>query len=339
MFTEIEYLQFRNERQILYKSKNSPIATIGEKSYIVKAIFEDSDSSNLLIGNYCSIAHDIVFVVGLNHDFQQVTTYPLELIGKTESPNDEFPKQENTISRNVNENQILIGHDVWIGRGVCILDGVRIGNGAVVGANSVVAKNVPPYAVVAGNPAKIIKYRFNEKIIQKLQNIKWWYWNEKKIIEHKEDMRCIESFTELFYDSSMERRIANETTAKLKMWRSMGYKLVYFLPDFRTVGSVWQKVIKEYIYRYTEKEKNILIYDANPEKDIAEIEWIENLIKSKAQPPIIIENHSKKNISFDILQNVDEFITTHLYESIQCIDYGEDYGVKIISGFRNKIFD
>ena len=80
------------------------------------------------------------------------------------------------------ENQgVEIGNDVWIGEAVFINDGVKIGTGAVVGAHSVVTKDVPPYAIVAGVPAKMIRYRFDEETIQKLLESKWWEWADEKL--------------------------------------------------------------------------------------------------------------------------------------------------------------
>ena len=79
-----------------------------------------------------------------------------------------------------------IGNDVWIGRSAIVLSGVNIGNGAVIGAGSVVTKDVPDYAIVAGNPAKLIRYRFDEHTIQELQSLKWWAWPDEKIKQYAE---------------------------------------------------------------------------------------------------------------------------------------------------------
>jgi serine acetyltransferase len=79
------------------------------------------------------------------------------------------------------KGDIVIENDVWIGAKSTIMSGVKISNGAVVGAGSLVSKDVPPYAIVVGNPAKIIKYRFSEEQIQKLLTISWWKWDEQKI--------------------------------------------------------------------------------------------------------------------------------------------------------------
>lgn len=80
-----------------------------------------------------------------------------------------------------NLKPIEIGNDVWIGANVTILRGVHIGDGAVIGANTLVNKDIPPYAIVVGCPARVIKYRFEETVIQKLLNLKWWNWTDEKI--------------------------------------------------------------------------------------------------------------------------------------------------------------
>ena len=79
------------------------------------------------------------------------------------------------------KGDIIVGNDVWIGAKATIMSGVKIGDGAIVGATATVTKDVPPYAIVAGNPAKIIKYRFNEKQIESLLKIAWWDWTEDRI--------------------------------------------------------------------------------------------------------------------------------------------------------------
>lgn len=92
------------------------------------------------------------------------------------------------------KSEIEIGNDVWIGRGVKILPGIKIGDGVIIGAWSVVAKDVPAYAVVVGNPARIRRYRFSKEQIKKLLEIKWWDWDPEKILAERKYMLDIEVF-------------------------------------------------------------------------------------------------------------------------------------------------
>lgn len=128
-------------------------------------------NKNVKIGKYCSFAKDIYYF-NANHPIEKFTTHPIIY--------NKIFKMVN--SEKIYRNNLNIGNDVWVGQNSIILSNVRnIGNGAIIAAGSVVTKNIPPYAVVAGVPAKIIKYRFDEKTIQKLEEIKWWDWDEDKI--------------------------------------------------------------------------------------------------------------------------------------------------------------
>ena len=174
--------------------------TIGTGSYVVGATLEfgGGKMNNILIGNYTSIGHRVLFISGYNHDYHRVTTYPFEDIAAGGLTN---------TSTKANHYQIIIGNDVWIGRGVTILSGVRIGNGAVIGAGSVIAKDVPPYAIVVGNPAKIIKYRFTNDIIEKLQKIKWWYWEKSDIDQGLNLMDDPQKFIAQYYKEKPANQI------------------------------------------------------------------------------------------------------------------------------------
>lgn len=113
-------------------------------------------NSNLKIGNFCSIANDTVFLLGGEHDYNKISTYPFK---------SKFFKEPES----KNKGDIIISDDVWIGYGSTILSGVTIGQGAIIGAKSIVTKDVPPYAIWAGN--KVIKYRFEKNIIKELLGI------------------------------------------------------------------------------------------------------------------------------------------------------------------------
>lgn len=130
-----------------------------------------------MIGKFCSIAKGVQFMMGAaNHRMASFSTYPFNVMGglwrETTTPHiDELPKKGDTI----------VGNDVWIGREAKILPGVKIGDGAIVAAYAVVAKDVPPYAVVAGNPARVVKMRFPEEVVELLLKLRWWDWPVEEI--------------------------------------------------------------------------------------------------------------------------------------------------------------
>lgn len=118
-----------------------------------------NSSEKLVIGSYCSIADDVMFILGGNHEYKYFSTFPVRR---------KLLQEE---SETTTKGPIIVADDVWIGMGVKILSGVHIGQGAVIGAGSVVTKNVDPYTIVAGNPAKVIKQRFDRSIVEKLIKI------------------------------------------------------------------------------------------------------------------------------------------------------------------------
>ena len=102
------------------------------------------------------------------------------------------------------KGDIIIENDVWIGANSTVMSGIKIGNGAIVAAGSTVTKNVPPYAIVAGNPAKVVKYRFTDEQIKKLLSIAWWDWDEQKIKNNAMNMWSdnINEFINKFYENN-----------------------------------------------------------------------------------------------------------------------------------------
>ncbi len=138
------------------------------------------------IGNYTSINE--ICIVGwasYGHDVSKISNYPFGWHAPHLTDPEKFKDKSRVKVLNM-KKVTNIGSDVWIGSGVSIKCGVTIGDGAVVGYNSNVTKDVPPYCVVAGNPAKFIKKRYSDEIIDELIKIKWWNWPEEKIKENQE---------------------------------------------------------------------------------------------------------------------------------------------------------
>jgi len=133
------------------------------------------DDRKLIVGNFCSIANNVHIYLGGNHRTDWVTTYPFGHIYQDIFNSFDGKGHPST------KGDVIIGNDVWIGDNVTIMSGVTIGDGAVIANNSHVVKNVEPYSIVGGNPAKLIKYRFKKEQIEKLLLIQWWNWDDEKI--------------------------------------------------------------------------------------------------------------------------------------------------------------
>ncbi len=158
-------------------------STIGDYSYINT----NSKVSNTIIGKFCSIGPNVQIVLG-THPSKFVSSHPVFYANnkpfKTFSDGIYFKEYED----------VVIGNDVWIAEGVLIPGGITIGDGAIIMARAVVTKNVEPYSIVGGIPAKHIKYRFDVETINRISQTKWWDWEEKKLKENYKKFHDSEHF-------------------------------------------------------------------------------------------------------------------------------------------------
>lgn len=160
-------------------TRKYPTFSYGKATYGIPKIKRWDKRSKLLIGSYCSISRNVQIFLGGNHRPDWVTTFPFPHYYSSEK---KITKYE------VSKGDVIIGNDVWLGDGCTILSGVKIGHGAVIGCNAVVAKDVPAYAIMVGNPAKVARYRFDETIINALLNAAWWNWPEDELIKNMEKL-------------------------------------------------------------------------------------------------------------------------------------------------------
>lgn len=141
----------------------------------------DFIGDKLIIGKFCMIASGVTFIMnGANHRMDGLTTYPFNIFGgdweRVTPRMEDLPYKGDTV----------IGNDVWIGANATIMPGVKIGDGAIIATNATITKDVAPYAVVGGNPAREIKKRFSEEKIEELMEMRWWDWDIQKITDKLE---------------------------------------------------------------------------------------------------------------------------------------------------------
>jgi virginiamycin A acetyltransferase len=308
--------------------QNFPILNIGTDSYVVSSeihtgINLGSDFvHNIQIGKYCSIGTNFTVLIDLTHDYKSITTSDALFM----------PGIENKIRR---KGQIIIQNDVYIGHHVTIMAGATIGNGAVIGAESVVRKDIPPYAIAVGNPCQVVKYRFPEHIIKKLQIIRWWDFDEKELIENCElFQKDIHIFVDRFYQTSQDKqKLPNDIRPYKK-------EVTYlFCPDIEAPFSIWQKVLRSFHDKFAKNDNvSLLLFIKNNGNIINQTTTIKSFINGYSKIPdiIIYEDDFDERALF---MKSDYFITTRDPNIVRWSTYADEFGTKIISGVDIPIFD
>lgn len=137
----------------------------------------DFSKVKLVIGKFCAIAAETKFIMTGDHKLDAFSTFPFPIFGHG------WETAFNVFDLPV-KGDIIVGNDVWFGYDSLVMNGVKIGNGAIIASRAVVVKDVPAYSIVAGNPAKVVKMRFDDKTIQELERIAWWDWSKEKITKN-----------------------------------------------------------------------------------------------------------------------------------------------------------
>jgi lipopolysaccharide transport system ATP-binding protein len=171
-----------------------PYCKFGDFTYGKPNVIRWGNIGTLTVGKFCCISENVTFLLDADHRMEWVTTYPFTSLKvqkhlKWMKPQPYIESKGNTIVEN----------DVWIGYDATILPGVKIKDGAIIGAKSVVTKDVDSYQIVAGNPAKLIRYRFPQLDIFALLKIKWWDWDIQKIKQNVELMKNTSQFIKVHY--------------------------------------------------------------------------------------------------------------------------------------------
>ena len=315
--------------------QNSVLMTFGPGSYLMSGtIVYGVGERHVLVGRYSSLADGLTFNIGQNHNLHNITTYPFENLRCLKTGD-----HQNHAAA-VTRGQIIIGSDVWIGDNVCLMGGVRIGNGAVIGANTVVAKDIPPYAVAVGNPARIIKYRFDEETIRRLQKIKWWNWSAEKIEAHRAfleggDMEGFLAACERAYTPPSADEAA-DIAATVRTLRAEQYTIYYFIPDFSADDAVWRYAVESYITSYRARDKAALILAVSREEEAKEplAAIAARLAACGDDTPLIFTHTPAQGREFSpaILQASDVLITTKEDVSSRAVDDAADAGLAIRYG-------
>ena len=305
-------------REISFDSKKH-FLTIGVKSYIVGGNLFPDEKNHVLVGNYSSISDTVCFLIAQEHNYHAVSMYPFynEIVRKQD---DETFREiynshwnDDTLKAFYDSRQVVIGHDVWIGKDVTIFGGVRIGTGAVVATHAVVTKDVPAYSIVAGVPARVIKYRFEPEIIRKLLAIKWWNWQYEEVLMNLGLLNDPNAFVEKYYSPELENFPRDEIGDHLRNLKSHGVRIFASILDFKSKFPLWKKIMED--FSKSELSNSALICYA--EKNMSN----EEIRKTVDFADQLDSNIILSDLSIDALRETDIFITTKNFNSMVALDF------------------
>ena len=162
----------RGRPGVTFLPERYPQYEVGHGSYGDLSVIEFGEGAVVRIGAYCSFARGCQVFLGGEHRTDWVTTYPFSALDRRFASISGHPRTR---------GDVTIGNDVWMGREAMVMSGVTIGDGAVIGARAVVTRDVPPYGIVAGNPATLVRHRFAPEVVERLLAIAWWRWPAERV--------------------------------------------------------------------------------------------------------------------------------------------------------------
>lgn len=319
---------------IFGEGKSFPVLTIGKDSYIEEAwvenVVDDKYIYNIQVGRYSAIAHDVTFIIDMNHDYRKPALGRITGIAYRRP---EFTKRK---------GQIIIMNDCWIGEKTIINSGVTVHNGAVVAAGAVVSKDVPAYSIVAGNPAKVIGYRFDEKTINMLKRIKWWNWSYDKVLERSQDLYGdIDSFTQKYINEVGD--LYNVPLPEINLIEKSNAgedKRILYIPDFEQDYPTYPHVIDEFVRAYADTNTELLLYIKEDEFLNDKLNLLNGIFekyeKDNCYVNLYVGNLSDERGLFAIS---DGYITNRSIDNVRHMDMADSYGLKVFSGVDYPIFN
>ncbi len=316
-----------NDEKLFQDDEN--FFTMGRGSYGVGILLSNFTSKqNILVGRFSSCAVGLFFLICGTHSINSVATSPFDNRKFVRTVLGDIPTIPNIYPHH---QQVIIGSDVYIGRDVTIMGGVKIGNGAVIGAKAVVAKDIPPYAIAVGNPARVVKYRFDAETIKKFLAVKWWNWSLEKIADNFPLMNDVEKFLAAHYSPELAEFPEDDFSRQLNAVGG-GVSTYHFVPDFQAKSPLWKRVVQEFCQSNAENSRLVIWLGKDTSDDDAKA-----LTEAGGANPNIIT--FKQNFSPCAVRQGTHFITTREMSTLEVMDYLWDTDVKIVSALDNGIFD
>ncbi len=310
--------------------KQFPMLSIDADSYIVGLKIRSgidfapaAGRHHIAIGKGCSLAEEITFIIDINHDYQSVAQGELSCL-----------KTVNRPWRSRRKGSIILQNDVWVGHGATIMSGVTLHNGCVVAAGAVVTKDVPPYAIAGGNPARVIRYRFDEGAISDLQKIAWWDWPPEVQQARREDFNLP---VREFISKCLSCADTNSSSAP-PPHTEKERAIVLLVADAEESFPLYPKVLRQY-FEKDRPDSELLIYLPKEHSSKKNVQAIEEILREYSHRDCYVTLQTGDDVDEHMLfQLADYYVTTRGQKTVWRTCLADQYGVKILYGTDEPIF-
>lgn len=307
-----------------------PLLSIDRDSYVVQAEVQSGINFRLkagchciAIGRGCSLADGITLMIDLNHDYRSVSQG---------SPH--FLQGVSCADRIARKGTIIIQNDVWVGHGAMIMAGVTLHNGCIVAAGAVVTKDVPPYAIVGGNPARILRYRFDADVIEALQKIAWWDWPEELQKARREDFTLpVEAFAKKYLPAG-----DNISDSAPSLWTDEKKPVVLFPVDIGDPFPLYSKILDSY-FKKDRPQTELLLYLPEERSSEDNIRRLESVLEQYEARDCFVTLQTGITLDERLLfQGADYYVTTRSRETVRRTCLADLWGVMVLYGTDDPVF-
>lgn len=315
-----------------------PFLSIDRDSYLVGVEVQSGINFDpaggrhcIAIGKGCSLAESITFMIDLNHDYASVCQGELS-----------FLQGCSMHSRAPRKGSIILQNDVWVGHGATIMAGVTLHNGCVVAAGAVVTKDVPPYAIVGGNPAKILRYRFDPATIDALQKIAWWDWDpQTQQLRQKDFLLPVPEFVIKYLPEAEQRR---QSLSTVPLSRTSAPETIHppetvlVIPDFSDAYPLYPRIFEQY-FKENRPGMTLLIYLSAEDSTPENLNSIQKILRQYEDCDCDVILQTGETLEeYTLFQLADYFVTTRSRETVFRTCLADLCQTKILYGTDEPIF-
>lgn len=338
----MESIPITHEDTIINTGDGYPLVIVGKGTYagsiFIHSLIDMDDQLPYLfqIGRYTSIGDNLNIISNLNHDYKSVFQGAIPEFEDEKASTYRLKKGQNDAYME-QKGMILIGNDVWIGDNVTIISDVTVGNGAVIAAGSVVVRDVPPYTIYGGNPARFIKKRFDNEMAKLFQRIAWWNYDSERLIRAKDDMM---GDPQAFVKKYGDKVVYYEETSLLDLTSKGTARIIIAFLDIETNYNTFGNILVEFCRTFSEGQAElVLCFDPLNDAECQTADMLSDVVTKLPEGALFRLVPIEADMEEVAISEADYFIVGRGTKNIRLVSYAFKYDVTCLSGVNIPVFD